>query len=81
MIKHGTEPVVSQDWINWYLQVICVNRVLGTNRSIERGELTSRGTWCEAPFEYKVIQGFGAPAIPTRYKDPFDAVRVCYVQG
>ena len=52
--------------------VTCVNRVTGASRDIPRGTTTDQGTWCIAPFEYKVIRGLGWPYIPSRYSDPFD---------
>jgi hypothetical protein len=55
------------------LQVICVNRVTGKNRTVDRTALTDE-PWCVAPFEYKVIEGFGFPAVPTRYEDLLDDV-------
>lgn len=57
--------------IEW--KVVCINRVTGKNRTVDRAALAG-GDWCTSPFEYKVVEGFGYPAIPSRYIDPMDDV-------
>lgn len=58
--------------VRW--QVVCINRVTGNNRTVDRSALSVGDSWCTAPFEYKVVEGFGFPAVPTRYIDPNDDV-------